>query len=154
MMKVGRYEIELHDDLTMPAKQFALWMKYVIIDASLGSDPKNLMANLNRARLYNGENETEKTEVELGNIMEQVHLILNEMNPTLLCFAAKIKSVNGKEIKKMTDADVLKWHKKLSGVQVGKLREVVDSVKKKFMRNFNCISRKDSKTKAESIITM
>jgi hypothetical protein len=133
-------EIILHKGLTktnvllyteidqLPADRFSKVNKYWMLNDELG----NCFEDIDRihiTRIALSLHDKDKARKVLDNMRVLIHNIINEVNPQSLAFACLIHSIDGEEVTDLSDENLTKVIKYLSGK--GLTADIVKKNKKK-----------------------
>lgn len=104
---INEKTIQLYDSIDeMPIVNFQKYNKYILLDTGLGSDIDSVDTHIvNLAKLIKAD--TKKAVQELQNLRQNMHMIVSEISPKYMAFAALIHSINGKKLDNLSD-DYLK----------------------------------------------
>ena len=104
---VNNKVLRLYDSIDeMPIVNFQKYNKYVLLDAGLGSDINSVDEHIvNLARLI--KSNAQKASQELQNLRQNMHMIVSEISPKYMAFAALIHSIDDKKLDNLSD-DYLK----------------------------------------------
>lgn len=125
------HTLKLYDSIDeMPIINFQKYNKYVLIDSGLGSDIDSIDAHLtNLAKLI--KTDKAKASQELQNLRQTMHMIVSGISPKYLAFAALIHSIDGKEVKDLSDDNLKKILNELNRMKHSKIANFFLWLKKK-----------------------
>lgn len=128
---LNKHELKLYDSIDeMPIINFQKYNKYIIVDSGLGSDIDSVDEHLvNLAKLI--KTNKDKAQQELQNLRQTMHLIVSGISPNYLAFAALIHSIDGKEVKDLSDENLRAIIAKLQKAKHSTLINALLQVKKK-----------------------
>ena len=96
--------IKVYDSIDeMPIVNFQKYNKYLLIDSGIGSDTDDIDAHIAKIAKYIKANDAKNALLELQNMRQNMYMIHSEISPKHLAFAALIHSINGKEVKELSD---------------------------------------------------
>lgn len=124
--------IKLYDSIDeMPIVNFQKYNKYLIIDAGLGSDMDSVDTHIVNIAKYINKNDKSNAMQELQNLRQNLHLIVNSVSPRYMAFASLIHSIDGKELKDLSDNNLQEIISELNEVPHGILIDTLEWLKKK-----------------------
>ena len=128
---INNKKIKLYDSIDeMPIVSFQKYNKYVIIDAGLGSDIESVDSHIvNLAKLI--KTDMNKAQQELQNMRQNLHMIVSNISPNYLAFAALIHSIDGKEITDLSDSNLAAILDELKQVKHSVITDFLIWLKKK-----------------------
>lgn len=115
----------------MPIVNFQKYNKYVLIDSSLGSDVDSVDDHIVTIAKYVNSGDRAKALAELQNLRQNLHLVVSEVSPRYMAFAALIKSIDGVEQTDLSDANLRKIVESLGKTEHGYLFNFLEQIKKK-----------------------
>lgn len=123
--------LEIYDSIEeMPVVNFQKYNKYVLIDSGLGSDIDDIDTHLvNLAKLI--KTDLKKASQELQNMRQNMYMVVNEISPKYMAFAALIHSVDGKELTDLSDDNLKRIISKLDKAKHSTIIDLLLWVKKK-----------------------
>ena len=96
--------IKLYDSIDeMPIINFQRYNKYLLIDSGIGSDVDDIDAHIVRVAKFIKANNNKKALQELQNMRQNMYMVNSAISPRYLAFAALIHSIDGKEIKDISE---------------------------------------------------
>lgn len=96
--------IKVYDSIDeMPIVNFQKYNKYLLIDSGIGSDTDDIDVHIAKIAKYIKANDAKNALLELQNMRQNMYMIHSEISPKHLAFAALIHSINGKEVKELSD---------------------------------------------------
>ena len=96
--------IKLYDSIDeMPITNFQRYNKYLLIDSGIGSDVDDIDAHIVRVAKFIKANNNKKALQELQNMRQNMYMVNSAISPRYLAFAALIHSIDGKEIKDISE---------------------------------------------------
>lgn len=131
-VKLGNHTVMLYNSIDeLPIIRFHRYNKMLLIDAGLGGDLSSIDGHIERAvRFINGGHKQEAA-TEMENIRQTIYLILQDMNPKHLAFAALVKEIDGKPCEDISDDGLRRTLELLSDVTVKDMTAESEAVKKK-----------------------
>lgn len=139
------HRIVLYDSIdNLPADRFEDFNIFFMLDAGIGGDMESVDSHITKLRVFNAQGDKDDVELGLLNMRTNMSFVLNRINPKMYCFYALLKEINGREVKAITkeDVDLLRSELMVTGITMGKIRGIVDELKKKWMGRLNYFSRK------------
>lgn len=123
--------IEIYDSIEeMPIVNFQKYNKYVLIDSGLGSDIEDIDEHLvNLAKLI--KTDLKKATQELQNMRQSMYMIVNEISPKYMAFAAIIHSFDGKKVTDLSEDNLKAMLAKLQFARHSSIIDLLIWVKKK-----------------------
>lgn len=101
--------IKLYDSIDdMPIVNFQKYNKYVLLDTGLGSDIDSIDEHIVKLAKHIKSSNAAKAMQELQNLRQNMHMIVCEISPKYMAFAALIHSIDGEHITDLSD-DNLKY---------------------------------------------
>jgi hypothetical protein len=96
--------IKLYDSIDeLPIVNFQKYNKCILIDSGLGSDIDSVDSHIvNIAKYINSDNKKQAL-LELQNMRQNLYMIVSNVSPKNLAFAALIHSIDGEEQKDLSD---------------------------------------------------
>lgn len=96
--------IKLYDSIDeLPIVNFQKYNKCILIDSGLGSDIDSVDSHIvNIAKFINSDNKKQAL-LELQNMRQNLYMIVSNVSPKNLAFAALIHSIDGEEQKDLSD---------------------------------------------------
>lgn len=157
--------IKLYDCIDeLPIINFQKYNKYLLIDAGLGSDANSIDTHIVNIAKYIQKNDRAKAIQELQNLRQSMHLIVSNVSPKYMAFAALIHSIDGKKLDDLSDDNLRSIIEKLNEVPHGFITSVLFDLKKKlstdletyFPSEFESAKEKEaySKLKARTILQL
>ena len=103
---INNHEIKVYDSIDeLPIINFQKYNKYVLIDSGLGSDIDSVNSHIaNLVALLNSD--LKKAQQQLQNLQQSLYLLVSEISPKNLAFAALIYSFDGEIISDMSDENL------------------------------------------------
>lgn len=163
-MTVSGMELKLYDSIDeMPIVNFQKYNKLVLIDSGLGSDVNSVDERIvNLAKLIRSD--LTKASQELQNLRQTLHLIVSEISPQYMAFAALIHSIDGKPFTDLSDDSLKDVIEKLQNAPHYLIIDFLNWVKKKldseletyFPADFNSVKQKEvyDKLKQKTILRL
>lgn len=124
--------IKLYDSIDeLPIVNFQKYNKCILIDSGLGSDVDSVDSHIvNIARFINsGDNK--QAMLELQNMRQNLHMVVSNVSPKYLAFAALICSIDGKEQNDLSDTHLQELIEYLNEAPHGLLLDILAKLKKK-----------------------
>lgn len=101
--------IKLYDSIDeMPIVNFQKYNKYVLLDTGLGSDIDSIDEHIVKLAKHIKSSNAAKAMQELQNLRQNMHMVVCEISPKYMAFAALIHSIDGECITDLSD-DNLKY---------------------------------------------
>lgn len=131
-IKIGNHSIEQYESIEeLPMARYQKFNKYLLIDAGLGSDVEKFSEHANRVAAYIRSSNSNLALKELRNMVQCVSLVMSEVSPAFMAFIALVKSIDGEEVKDLSEEGIAELTKKLSDLPVGSVFERLAELKKK-----------------------
>lgn len=131
ILNIGNKEIKLYDSIDeMPICNFQKYNKYILLDSGLGSDIDDIDSHLIRlSKLV--KTDSAKALQELQNMRQNMHMVVSNISPKYLAFAALIHSIDGKRIEDLSDDTLKRVLDEIKDVKHGTLVDILEWLKKK-----------------------
>jgi hypothetical protein len=124
--------VKLYDSIDeMPIVNFQKYNKCLIIDSGLGSDVDSVDSHIINVAKYINKGDKENAMQELQNMRQTLHMLVSEVSPKNLAFAALIHSIDGKEQKDLSDEHLKEIIDDLGGVPYNLFINILNWLKKK-----------------------
>ena len=157
--------VKLYDSIDeLPILNFQKYNKCLLIDAGLGSDIDSVDSHIVNIAKYVQKNDKAKALQELQNMRQNMHMIVSNVSPKNMAFAALIHSIDGKEQKDLSDSHLQELIEEFNTVPYGFIINILESLKKKlsteleiyFPNEFNSTKEKEaySKLKIRTILQL
>lgn len=130
-VEIGGLVVEMYDDIEdLPLRNYQKFNKYLIADSGIGSDMADVDTHIQRIASLIGK-DNDKVLRELQNLHNNIAMLLSEVSPKLLSFAALVRSVNGEVNDDLSDEGLKRLAAKLELATIREVdRELEDSKKK------------------------
>ena len=104
VVTIKGHTIKLYDSIDeLPIVNFQKYNKCILIDSGLGSDIDSVDSHIvNIAKFINSDNKKQAL-LELQNMRQNLYMIVSNVSPKNLAFAALIHSIDGEEQKDLSD---------------------------------------------------
>lgn len=131
-LSIANRTIKLYDSTDeMPIEVFQKYNKYIIMDAGLGSDIDSVDEHIMKvARLIKAGDQV-KAMRELQNMRQAMHLIISEVSPRNMAFAALVYSIDGKKVESISDTSLQELMHDISEVSEHTILNTIYEMKKK-----------------------
>ena len=105
-LHINNHEIKVYDSIDeLPIINFQKYNKYVLIDSGLGSDIDSVNSHIaNLISLLNSD--LKKAQQQLQNLQQSLFLLVSEVSPKNLAFAALIYSFDGEIVTDLSDENL------------------------------------------------
>lgn len=101
---INKKIVRVYDSIDeMPIINFQKYNKYLLIDSGIGSDADDIDSHIVKVARYIKLNDSKKALQELQNMRQNIYMVNSEISPKYLAFAALIHSVDGKEVRDLSD---------------------------------------------------
>lgn len=132
-VKINKKTIKLYDCIDeMPIVNFQKYNKFILLDSGLGSDINSIDEHIvNVAKLI--KTDTAKAMQELQNLRQNMHLIVSEISPKYMAFAALIHSIDDERLEDLSDCNLKHVLKQLSEIKHSFVVDFLIWVKKKLV---------------------
>lgn len=124
--------LELYDSVDeMPIANFQKYNRFMLLDAGIGSDIDSVDKHIAKvAKLLSRDSKADAVQ-ELQNLRQNLYMIISDISPRQMAFAALIKSIDGKQVFDLSDDNLKSILAGLSRMRYGKLAELLFAIKKK-----------------------
>lgn len=137
--------VKLYDSIDeLPVVNFQKYNKCVLIDAGLGSDIESVDAKIINVAKMISKGEKEKAMDELQNMRQTMHLIVSEVSPKYLAFAALVHSVDGIKNTDLSDDGLKELLGKINEAPASMIEGFLNFVKKNFVPSWKRTTRRYS----------
>lgn len=132
VVTIKGHVIKLYDSIDeLPIVNFQKYNKCILIDSGLGSDVDSVDSHIvNIARFINS-GDKKQAMLELQNMRQNLHMIVSNVSPKHLAFAALIHSIDGKEQNDLSDTHLQELIDYLNEMPHGLLLDILARLKKK-----------------------
>lgn len=123
--------IKLYDSIDeMPITNFQKYNRYILLDVGLGSDVNSVDEHIaNLAKLI--KTDMVKAQRELQNLRQNMHLIVSNISPKYMAFAALIQSIDNKPLNDLSDDNLKEVLNNIKEVEHSTIASFLTRVKKK-----------------------
>jgi len=145
--------LELYDGIEeLPIVNFQKFNKYMLIDSGIGSDFEDINNHISTlARLVKSSDKVKALQ-ELQNMRQNIFMIISNISPKHMAFAAFIHSVNGQKVTDLSDENLKRIMDSLRAVKRSKIIDLLTGLKKKvqtelvlyFPAEFNSAKNKEA----------
>jgi len=157
--------IKLYDSIDeLPIANFQKYNKCILIDSGLGSDVDSIDSHIVNIAKFINKGDKKSAMQELQNMRQNMHMIVSNVSPKNLAFAALIHSINGKEQKDLSDAHLQELIDELGEMPYNLFTTILAGQKKKlstelelyFPSEFDSAKEKDvyAKLKARTLFQL
>lgn len=157
--------IKLYDSIDeLPIANFQKYNKCILIDSGLGSDVDSIDSHIVNIAKFINKGDKKSAMQELQNMRQNMHMIVSNVSPKNLAFAALIHSINGKEQKDLSDAHLQELIDELGEMPYNLFTTILSGLKKKlstelelyFPSEFDSAKEKDvyAKLKARTLFQL
>lgn len=157
--------IKIYDSIDeLPIERFQKYNKYIITDSGLGSDIESVDEHIVQIVKLIKSNDKKKAMQELQNMRQNMHMIVSEVSPKYMAFAALVYSIDGKKVESISDTSLQELLQELKDVKHFNLVEILYNLKKKlsteletyFPENFDSAKEKETydKIKQRTILQL
>lgn len=124
--------IKLYDSIDeMPIANFQKYNKCVLIDSGIGSDVDSIDSHIVKiAKLINSGNSA-KAMQELQNMRQNMHMIVQNVSPKYMAFAALVHSIDGVVVTDLSDSNLVEIISSISSVKASVVDNILEWLKKK-----------------------
>lgn len=128
---INNHEIKVYDSIDeLPIINFQKYNKYVLIDSGLGSDIDSVNSHIaNLVALLNSD--LKKAQQQLQNLQQSLYLLVSEISPKNLAFAALIYSFDGEIISDMSDENLKRILSLINTEKQSNIDNIFSEIKKK-----------------------
>lgn len=164
-LSLANRTVKVYDSIDeLPIERFQKYNKYVIMDSGLGSDTDAVDEHIAQlARLIN-TSDKKKAMQELQNLRQNLYMIMYNISPRYMAFAALVYSIDGKKVESTSDTSLQELLKDLKDASHFSIIEELYELKKKlsteletyFPENFDSAREKDTyeKIKQRTILQL
>lgn len=129
---LAKKKLAIYDSIDeLPIINYQKFNKYCIFDSNVGSNLDDIQQHIN-AVMKLVDRDVAKAKTELQNMLMGLSMIVSEISPKYLAFAALIHSIDGKEVKDYSDENLKRIIASLQTEKHNILLELFESLKKKF----------------------
>lgn len=129
---IRNHTLKLYDAIDeMPIVNFQKYNKCLLLDAGIGSDIDSVDKHIINIAKYINSNNKEFAIQELQNMRQNMFMIVSNISPKYLAFAALIHSIDGKEQKDLSDDNLRDIIAMLNEAPFSWLVELLEVIKKK-----------------------
>lgn len=123
--------VRVYDSIDeLPIVNFQKYNKYILIDSGIGSDVDDIDKHIVKiAKLM--KQDTKKAMQELQNMRQNMFMVVNQVSPKYLAFAALIHDVDGKKVTDLSDENLKNILEDIQHVKHSWLVDFVMRFKKK-----------------------
>jgi hypothetical protein len=140
---ISKCNVVLYDSIKeLPAERHHEIKKLVLQDSGIGSDMESITNHLSKIYLFLSNDRKDEAMQETQNLHNNLYYQIEKIDLTSYCFAAMIKSVNGKEVT-IDELESEGYVKNLlgmlskKGLKMTDVSDIVEDVKKNFKKNFD-----------------
>lgn len=132
VVTIKGHVIKLYDSIDeLPIVNFQKYNKCILIDSGLGSDVDSVDSHIvNIAKFINSDNKKQAL-LELQNMRQNLYMIVSNVSPKNLAFAALIHSIDGEEQKDLSDAHLQELIDTINESEQSVLSNILLGLKKK-----------------------
>lgn len=129
---INNHVVKLYDSIDeLPIVNFQKYNKCILIDSKLGSDVDSIDSHIINIAKHINANDKKQAILELQNMRQNMHMIVSNVSPKYLAFAALIYSIDGKKQEDLTDTGLQEILDSLNNIQHGFLIDILNRLKKK-----------------------
>nr|DAU31598.1 MAG TPA: hypothetical protein [Caudoviricetes sp.] len=130
-LHINNHEIKVYDSIDeLPIINFQKYNKYVLIDSGLGSDIDSVNSHIaNLISLLNSD--LKKAQQQLQNLQQSLFLLVSEVSPKNLAFAALIYSFDGEIVTDLSDENLKHILSLINTEKQSNLNSIFQKIKKK-----------------------
>lgn len=130
--KINGMTVTIYDSIEdLPIARFHKYNKFLLMDAGMGSDLNDIDGKIARAQAFVNKGMKSEAVLEMHNLRNTIYLIASGINLKHMALASLIHSINGKEIKDLSDENLKNVLERLNDVKVSTFDRLFQSVKKK-----------------------
>ena len=164
-VKIGNHTLKLYESIDeMPIVNFQKYNKCILIDSGLGSDVDSVDSHIVNIAKYINSGNTKQAMQELQNMRQNLHMIVSNVSPKHLAFAALIYSIDGKVQTDLSDSRLQEIIDEIQDMPNSLLVDILMGLKKKlsteletyFPSEFDSAKEKEaySKLKMKTILQL
>ena len=128
---INKHEIKIYDSIEdLSIVRFHKYNKFLLIDSGVGSDLQDVTNHINRAIKYI-DTDSKLAKIELSNLLQNIHLINEELSPKYLAYSALVCEIDGKLVTDLSDDGLRQVHEKLNDIPISFIDRFIEAVKKK-----------------------
>lgn len=138
---INKKKLKLYDSIeNMPIVNFQAFNKFMLIDSGIGSDFSDIDNHISKiAKLINSDKK--EALQELQNMRQSFYFISQKISPKYMSFVCFIHSIDGVVITDLSDSSVQSILNDLNAERKGIFSKLIESLKKKLMKNSGYIFR-------------
>lgn len=132
VVTIKGHTVKLYDSIDeLPIVNFQKYNKCILIDSGLGSDIDSVDSHIvNIAKFINSDNKKQAL-LELQNMRQNLYMIVSNVSPKNLAFAALIHSIDGEEQKDLSDNHLQELINRINESEQSILSNILLELKKK-----------------------
>ena len=140
--KIGRLRLELYSSIDeLPAERYHKFNLYSLLSAGIGNDVESIQGHISRIYEALQKKDFERLQTMFQNYYHSLHFILEQIDTQSISFACLVHSINGQEIKDLSDENLKKVSSRITkSVKRAEVLNLVQSIKKKLKRKSKPIS--------------
>lgn len=160
---INDHKLKLYDSIDeLPITNFHKYNKCVLIDTGIGSDLDSVDSHIvNIAKFIKQDNKMQAMQ-ELQNLRQNLYMIISEVSPKHLAFAALIQSIDNKPLDDLSDETLQGVIKLLNECPRSLIVEILEDIKKKltteletyFPNDFDSAKEKEAYTMLKRKVIM
>lgn len=129
---IKNHVIKLYDSIDeLPIVNFQKYNKCLLIDSGIGSDVDSVDTHIINVAKYINANDKKKAIAELQNMRQNLHMIVSNVSPKNLAFAALVQSIDGEEQKDSSDNHLQEIIELINEMPHGLFENILFELKKK-----------------------
>lgn len=130
---INNKTVKLYESIDeMPIVNFQKYNKCVLIDSGIGSDIDAVDSHvINIAKYLTSSKSNDKALQELQNMRKNLHMIVSEISPKYMAFAALVHSINGIKNTDLSDTRLAEILTEIRDIPHGVLVDILEGLKKK-----------------------
>lgn len=128
-------KIVLYDSIDeLPIVNFQKYNKCILIDSGLGSDIDSVDSHIVNIAKYINSGDKKQAIQELQNMRQNMHMIVSNVSPKYMAFAALIYSIDGKKQTNLSDEHLQEIIREFNDVPNSIIIDILAGLKKKLSK--------------------
>ena len=135
-IKLQGHTLKLYDSIDeIPVVNFQKYNKCILIDSGIGSDIDAVDNHIVNVMKFVKADDKAKVLQELQNMRQNMHMIVSNVSPKHMAFAALIHSIDGEEQKDLSDDRLQELVSMFGATPRSLIIDILEKVKKNFRRS-------------------
>jgi hypothetical protein len=129
---IAGHKVKLYDGVDdMPIPRYSAFNRMMLIDSGIGGDIESVNDHIRTISMHIKRKDYESVAKELQNYQQNLHFIIQGLNPKMLAFAAMVASVDGEEVTDYSSENMQRIAKMLSEEKLSVITRMLSAFKKK-----------------------